>query len=231
MVPDQRIRPHKRQPSLTPAYAGDRSCWPPDLSHGGRNRDETASAARRCRCWRWRWPALLTGRAGQGGERPAVATAGNGGARGAAPSAAPSDAGQGPQVRPVHAGERHRHAGPGAGATGPRSSGGKGGPASRAGSRAEGDQDEGRGGEEKCRELLPNGGEPPSRHAEQLEQMREFAKCMREQRRPNSRTPTRTAAAVDPDRSLDMDPRPSRQTPTKKAMRQKCRPGPTAGRP
>ncbi|GIJ29607.1 hypothetical protein Vqi01_47690 [Micromonospora qiuiae] len=33
---------------------------------------------------------------------------------------------------------------------------------------------------EKCRELLPNGGQPPRLDAQQLEQMRAMAKCMRE---------------------------------------------------
>ena len=38
---------------------------------------------------------------------------------------------------------------------------------------------------EKCKRYLPNGGEPPKLDAQQLEQVRQYAKCMRENGIPN----------------------------------------------
>ena len=43
-----------------------------------------------------------------------------------------------------------------------------------------GDEQKVRAAEEKCRHLQPNGGEPPKLNAQQLDQARKHAKCMRE---------------------------------------------------
>lgn len=120
----------------------------------------------------------LTGCAGQGGETPAVATAGNG-APTAQESAAPSDEDKARQFAECMRAEGIDIPDPQPG-TGPQSSGGKGGPGVAI--RIEG------GGEnkakvdaamEKCRSLLPNGGEMKPLTPEQLERQRELAKCMR----------------------------------------------------
>jgi hypothetical protein len=42
------------------------------------------------------------------------------------------------------------------------------------------DEDAMRAGDEACRNLLPNGGQPPPLDARQLDEMRDQAKCMRE---------------------------------------------------
>ena len=52
--------------------------------------------------------------------------------------------------------------------------------------------------EEACKKYLPNGGEPPKMSAEQLEQARNMAKCMRENGVPNFPDP-------DPDGGLAID--------------------------
>jgi hypothetical protein len=48
-----------------------------------------------------------------------------------------------------------------------------------------GNKDEVRRASEKCRQYLPNGGEPPRLSPEDMERMREYAKCMRENGLPS----------------------------------------------
>ncbi|WP_433532805.1 hypothetical protein ACQPYA_12825 [Micromonospora sp. CA-263727] len=72
---------------------------------------------------------------------------------------------------------------------------------------------------EKCRELLPNGGQSPQLDAEQLEQMRAMARCMRENGVPDFPDPApdgriqiqRDALRINPD------------DPTFRTAMEKCR--------
>ncbi|MDG4798235.1 hypothetical protein [Micromonospora sp. WMMD1082] len=74
-------------------------------------------------------------------------------------------------------------------------------------------------GMEKCRHLLPNGGQPPQLDAEQLEQMRVMARCMRENGVPDFPDPapdgriqiSRDALRINPD------------DPTFRTAMEKCR--------
>ncbi|WP_341718095.1 hypothetical protein QQG74_30665 [Micromonospora sp. FIMYZ51] len=71
----------------------------------------------------------------------------------------------------------------------------------------------------ECRELLPNGGEPPRLNAEQLEQMRTMARCMRENGVPDFPDPA-------PDGRIQVDRNKFRSDlddSTFKAAMEKCR--------
>jgi hypothetical protein len=117
----------------------------------------------------------LSGCAGQGGESPTVATAGNG-APAAEESAAPSDE---DKAREFAACMREEGVDlpdpqPATGA-GPGAKGGGGFAVKVEG----GDKEKVNAAMEKCRPLLPNGGEMKPLTPEQLERQRELAKCMR----------------------------------------------------
>lgn len=49
---------------------------------------------------------------------------------------------------------------------------------------------------EKCRKYLPNGGEPPKLSPEDVEKMREYAKCMRENGMPDFPDPDPETGAI-----------------------------------
>lgn len=49
---------------------------------------------------------------------------------------------------------------------------------------------------QKCRNLLPNGGEPPKADAETMEQLRQFSRCMRENGVPNFPDPSDNGGIV-----------------------------------
>jgi len=59
---------------------------------------------------------------------------------------------------------------------------------------------------EKCRELLPNGGEPPKASAEDLAKARDYAKCIRENGLPSFPDPDAETGAfrIDPDKAGDL---------------------------
>ncbi|GAA4436201.1 hypothetical protein GCM10023170_003840 [Phytohabitans houttuyneae] len=82
--------------------------------------------------------------------------------------------------------------------------------------------------QEKCKKLMPNGGEPMKVDAERLEQMRKYAKCMRENGVPKFPDPTEEGGfAINGDEVGDP------LGPTFKAAEEKCRsvmPGPDGGR-
>ena len=120
----------------------------------------------------------LSGCAAQGGETPAVATAGDG-APAAQESEAPSDEDQAREFAACMRAEGIDIPDPEPG-TGPNS-GGKPGPGVAI--RIEGGgQNKGKvdAAMEKCRQYMPNGGKMPELTPEQLERMREMARCMRE---------------------------------------------------
>ena len=60
---------------------------------------------------------------------------------------------------------------------------------------------------EKCRELLPNGGEPPKPSAEDLAKARDYAKCVRENGLPSFPDPDAETGAfrLGPDKAGDFD--------------------------
>jgi hypothetical protein len=60
---------------------------------------------------------------------------------------------------------------------------------------------------EKCRELLPNGGEPPKPSAEDLAKARDYAKCIRENGLPGFPDPDAETGTfrLDPDKAGDLD--------------------------
>jgi hypothetical protein len=63
---------------------------------------------------------------------------------------------------------------------------------------------------EKCRELLPNGGEPPKASAEDLAKARDYAKCIRENGLPDFPDPDAETGAfrLDPGKGGDLDKLP-----------------------
>ncbi|KUJ48130.1 hypothetical protein [Micromonospora maris] len=69
---------------------------------------------------------------------------------------------------------------------------------------------------EKCRKLLPNGGEAPRLNAEQLEQMRAMAKCLRENGVPEFPDPA-------PDGRIQIDRSQFSDLETFQAATEKCR--------
>jgi hypothetical protein len=77
---------------------------------------------------------------------------------------------------------------------------------------------------QKCRQYMPNGGEPPKLDPEQQEKVRQYAKCMRDNGVPNFPDPQPNGGLmVGPDSGVD----PS--DPKVKAAEEKCRqllPGP-----
>jgi hypothetical protein len=80
--------------------------------------------------------------------------------------------------------------------------------------------------QEKCKKLLPNGGEPPKADPEQLEKMRQYAKCMRENGVPKFPDPKDGGLQIDG--NVVGDP----NSPAFKAADEKCRslmPGPAGG--
>ncbi|MCW3839133.1 hypothetical protein ONA70_03355 [Micromonospora yasonensis] len=70
---------------------------------------------------------------------------------------------------------------------------------------------------EKCRSLLPNGGERPKLTSEQVEKLRELARCMRENGVPDFPDP-------GADGSLQLNGVFKMDDPTIKAAMEKCRP-------
>lgn len=71
---------------------------------------------------------------------------------------------------------------------------------------------------EKCRHLLPNGGEPGKADPEQVEKLREYAKCMRANGVPGFPDPTGGGLQIDGGK-LGVDP----QGATFKAAEEKCK--------
>jgi hypothetical protein len=70
---------------------------------------------------------------------------------------------------------------------------------------------------EKCRKLLPNGGEPPKASAEDLAKARDYAKCIRENGLPGFPDPDAETGAFRLDRdkadSLDKLPEVAKKCP------------------
>jgi hypothetical protein len=61
--------------------------------------------------------------------------------------------------------------------------------------------------QEKCKQYLPNGGEPPKLSTEELDQMRKFSQCMRENGYPDFPDPQPDGGIrIDGDSSRGMDP-------------------------
>jgi hypothetical protein len=61
--------------------------------------------------------------------------------------------------------------------------------------------------QEKCKQYLPNGGEPPKLTTEQLDQMRKFSQCMRENGYPDFPDPQPDGGIrIEADGQNDMDP-------------------------
>ena len=120
----------------------------------------------------------LSGCAGQGGSTPTVATAGNG-APAAQESEAPSDEDKAREFAECMRGEGIDIPDPEPG-TGPAAGKGPGGPGIairvEGGGANKGKVD---AAMQKCRSLLPNGGEMKPLTPEQLERQRELATCMR----------------------------------------------------
>ncbi|TDC50050.1 hypothetical protein E1258_26735 [Micromonospora sp. KC207] len=63
---------------------------------------------------------------------------------------------------------------------------------------------------EKCRELLPNGGEPPKASTEDLAKARDYAKCIRDNGLPSFPDPDAETGTfrLDPDKAGDLDKLP-----------------------
>jgi hypothetical protein len=81
--------------------------------------------------------------------------------------------------------------------------------------------------QEKCKKLMPNGGEPPKADPEQIDRMREYAKCMRENGVPKFPDPN-AEGGFQIDGNEVGDP----QSPAFKAAEEKCRslmPAPPGG--
>ncbi|GAA0928364.1 hypothetical protein [Virgisporangium aurantiacum] len=61
--------------------------------------------------------------------------------------------------------------------------------------------------QEKCKQYLPNGGEPPKLTTEELDQMRKFSQCMRENGYPDFPDPQPDGGIrIEGDQNSDMDP-------------------------
>lgn len=69
--------------------------------------------------------------------------------------------------------------------------------------------------EEKCKKLLPNGGQPKKMDPERLEKLRAFARCMRDNGLPDFPDPTENGMQVDGNKFPPTDPKV-------KAAEQKC---------
>lgn len=83
--------------------------------------------------------------------------------------------------------------------------------------------------QEKCKRYMPNGGEPPKVDAARLEQMRKYAKCMRENGVPNFPDPSENGGFQLDMNELGLD---GPDDPKLKAAEDKCRsimPGPEGG--
>ncbi|MFC0529279.1 hypothetical protein [Phytohabitans kaempferiae] len=72
--------------------------------------------------------------------------------------------------------------------------------------------------QEKCKQHLPDGGEPPKPDPEQVETMREYARCMRENGVPKFPDPSEDGGF-----QLDGDQVGDPQSPAFKAAEEKCR--------
>jgi len=72
--------------------------------------------------------------------------------------------------------------------------------------------------QEKCKKLLPNGGEPGKADPERVDQLRRYAQCMRENGVPRFPDPTDQGLQIKAD-ELGVDPEGS----TMKAAEEKCR--------
>jgi hypothetical protein len=71
---------------------------------------------------------------------------------------------------------------------------------------------------QKCKQYLPNGGEPPKQDPAQQEKVRQYAKCMRDNGVPNFPDPQSGGGLmIGPDQGLDPN------DPTFKAADEKCR--------
>ncbi|MCW6006885.1 hypothetical protein K1W54_20190 [Micromonospora sp. CPCC 205371] len=72
--------------------------------------------------------------------------------------------------------------------------------------------------EAKCKQYLPNGGEPQKMDPERVEQLRKFAQCMRENGLPDFPDPTDEGLKIEGN-NPDMAP----DSPKMKAAEEKCR--------
>jgi hypothetical protein len=82
----------------------------------------------------------------------------------------------------------------------------------------------------KCKQYLPNGGEPGRMDPEQLEKMRAFAQCMREHGLPSFPDPSDEGLAINGNEHPELNP----NNPTFKAAEEACRqyaPGPPGDGP
>jgi hypothetical protein len=69
------------------------------------------------------------------------------------------------------------------------------------------DREKAQAAHEKCKQYLPNGGEPPKLSDEDLEKMRKFSQCMRENGYPNFPDPQPEGGIrIDSEDGVDMDP-------------------------
>ena len=76
-----------------------------------------------------------------------------------------------------------------------------------AGGADAGDREKVRAAQEKCKQYLPNGGEPPKMSDEDIEKMRKFAQCMRENGYPDFPDPQPEGGfRIENDGSSGMDP-------------------------
>jgi hypothetical protein len=64
-----------------------------------------------------------------------------------------------------------------------------------------------RAAEDKCKKLLPNGGEPQKIDPQRLEQLRQYSKCMRENGLPDFPDPTDQGLQVDGNKFPEDDPK------------------------
>jgi hypothetical protein len=102
----------------------------------------------------------------------------------------------------LHAGERRRHPDPEVDEDGRVKFGG---PAP--GKVDAADREKMQAAQEKCKQYLPNGGEPPKLSAEELDQMRKFSQCMRENGYPDFPDPQPDGGIrIEGDQNGTMDP-------------------------
>jgi hypothetical protein len=79
--------------------------------------------------------------------------------------------------------------------------------------------------ERQCKQYLPNGGEPPKADPQDLEQMRKFSQCMRENGVPKFPDPTENGIEVDGN-ELGMGPEDPRFKAADKACAKYTQPAP-----
>jgi hypothetical protein len=83
--------------------------------------------------------------------------------------------------------------------------------------------------QEKCKHLLPNGGQPRKTDPQQMEQLRKFAQCMRDNGIKNFPDPTDQGLALDPSK-LGISPNDPKFTAAQQAC-SKYQPGGPSGGP